>query len=1276
MYHVYADGASIYDPLNNSYFLFSPKVKLEFGKAGSCEFVIPPGNINYNELKQMKTIITVEEDDGTEIFRGRVLNISRDFNNLKTIYCEGDLAYLVDSVQKAVKYEGTVHELFRKIIRKHNAMVEEEKKFRVGNITIDDRPIKIAGKSEEIDNTGKIDYKQIAIDSIADNWNSTYDYIQSCIIDYCGGYLQTRRQNDHTYLDLWKKHDNVRDAKVTFGVNMLDFTEEANVENDEFCTVLIPLGDENLTIASVNNNSEELVDEALVEEYGRIVRTHVFQNVNNASTLLADAKRYMKFNEEPPITITVRAIDMHFIDQTEATIHIGDYVKIVSNPHGVSRRLVCTEIEYDLEDPSNTSYTFGNPKQTLTRRYKEDKRKTSEASSASSAAGAGGAGSGAVNWVLKETDESVDDKIQKAHDAWFNLDPNTGTGELAGIYREFLGVKNVLERQVGIDFDAEEGNINLTALQRELNEQGEMVDTKIAGVSTTVNDRVNEAKLFAENLVTGSKAEIKTYIDSQDQSIISAKADKVDIEALRTSISGTSETVTSIKNTLKHQVGIDVDAQTGNVNISSLAQLVDQQGKTISKTSADLTTMSNSLQSKISQVAEYADSNGKKIASIETTASRLGTQIALKADKTTVDSKVTEINSAIVRINGEVENLKARKITATELETLIANISTLRVNSLNVAGTLVAADMYSNGSPSAGHRVTTWDDVAARLNNITAANSPGNAHYHVLTENSDGTISLGYATSEPQSFNISATKAYRDAVAAAEAAGVVTSIVKRDHPVYGPEYFNTTTHRVTVYVRANRSNGTPYDGAVETSDYAYNQGYTEGASVGAGQGYTEGWNAVTISRVGRDTTRSTTFPYVSNVHYAHIPVIATASNGKSGTGDDYVDVSIEDIYQDGVFYGEQNVSIRASDIIRYRDDTYNTSTHKYTIYIRATAFPNMATNTKTFETGTEAWDAGRAQGEADAKDQLIVYDPTITNTNWTKVGNYYQTTVTATALTNVAGKSSKATKVIYGTEPYGYGKKDGIDSVTVNTPTLTSVAWEKDSNNSWVYTVYATGSASNGKSSNSASLKVYGTTPFNDGKNGVTLTGAVGNIADGSGNYSSTISKANTTYNNKWTYGRITATLSNNKSYTIRVGMNSEKAFDAGKNSVPADQSSKVSVSKVAQDSYSSSYTTFGISDANAVYTSPHLYGSIKITLSNGKEAYRTVKINAKKAYNAGKKDGAASATPSIDGPYLQKTTYSGERELYYVQPVVYVNGTPYYGSVEYMSDWRKNGMI
>lgn len=453
MFYVYANGKSIYQPMDDSLTLFAPKLTLEMGKAGSLTFQIPPNNKYYNALAQLTTVITVEMDD-VEIFRGRVLTNNRNFNNIRTIYCEGDLAYLVDSVQKAEKYDGKAHALFHNIISAHNARVEASKRFTVGDITVEDRDVLLTGKSDNITDaeTGKFDYKQIAVNAIADEWRNTFDFIETCLIDYTGGYLRTRRQNGTTYIDLVTDYGSTAVQEIEFGKNMLDLTEEVSAE-DVF-TVLIPLGDENLTIESVNNGSDELVDTAAVARYGRIVKTHVFDSVNNAETLLENGERYLASNVNVPVTLTVKAVDMHLVDPDASPIHVGDKVHVTSSPHGMADQLTCTKIEYDMENPANNTYTFGTPKQSLTERYRKDKSK------ANGGSGAGGAASAADDEAKKQLDEFFN--------AWINVDPDSAHIDLGTLYKKLKDSAETLESSCGISLDAPSGNINIKTLRNDI----------------------------------------------------------------------------------------------------------------------------------------------------------------------------------------------------------------------------------------------------------------------------------------------------------------------------------------------------------------------------------------------------------------------------------------------------------------------------------------------------------------------------------------------------------------------------------------------------------------------------------------------------------------------------------------------------------------------------------------------------------------------------------------------------------------------------------------
>lgn len=57
-----------------------------------------------------------------------------DFYKRKHIKCEGQLAYLNDSIQRPAEYhDATVRGYLETLIRNHNSQVDKSKQFEVGN---------------------------------------------------------------------------------------------------------------------------------------------------------------------------------------------------------------------------------------------------------------------------------------------------------------------------------------------------------------------------------------------------------------------------------------------------------------------------------------------------------------------------------------------------------------------------------------------------------------------------------------------------------------------------------------------------------------------------------------------------------------------------------------------------------------------------------------------------------------------------------------------------------------------------------------------------------------------------------------------------------------------------------------------------------------------------------------------------------------------------------------------------------------------------------------
>lgn len=253
MYTIYADGKLLYAPhlSREGCGVFSPKLTVELNKAGSLEFVVPPNNVLYNELPKLKTIITAFQN-GDELFRGRILNDEKDFYKQKRTYCEGELAFLLDSKQRPYTFDGDVKDLFRQYIENHNARVEEAKRFMVGNITVE--------------------YEHDSVYTENENYSTTLDEINDRLVDNIGGYLKTRGAGNTRYIDWLADSGEENTQTIEFGRNLLDISEYISAEN--IITVLIPIGgtvyDEEgtakgkLDITSVNDGKDYIENETAV----------------------------------------------------------------------------------------------------------------------------------------------------------------------------------------------------------------------------------------------------------------------------------------------------------------------------------------------------------------------------------------------------------------------------------------------------------------------------------------------------------------------------------------------------------------------------------------------------------------------------------------------------------------------------------------------------------------------------------------------------------------------------------------------------------------------------------------------------------------------------------------------------------------------------------------------------------------------------------------------------------------------------------------------------
>ena len=156
--------------------LISPTLTREFGKAGSLEFTIPLGNVAHSALQKLKTVVSVEQD-GKEIWQGRVMNHEQDFLLRQKVYCEGELAYLNDTdVPPYTAKDVTIRQFLDFLCKNHTSLTDSYKSFRIGNVTVEEqkRYVPVAEKCYL-----KLDYKASSPDAQGDYYQEWGLYSQN-----------------------------------------------------------------------------------------------------------------------------------------------------------------------------------------------------------------------------------------------------------------------------------------------------------------------------------------------------------------------------------------------------------------------------------------------------------------------------------------------------------------------------------------------------------------------------------------------------------------------------------------------------------------------------------------------------------------------------------------------------------------------------------------------------------------------------------------------------------------------------------------------------------------------------------------------------------------------------------------------------------------------------------------------------------------------------------------------------------------------------------------
>ena len=133
MIQITADGALVYDSRLEEYSLAGLKVTGGLNKGGTAEITMPLGHPAYYNFIGYRTVVAIYRD-GVLRFRGHALYPVNDYNNNRTIVCEGELCFLQDAVSRPYLHQDSPANIFAAVVGEYNDQVDAFKRFKVGTV--------------------------------------------------------------------------------------------------------------------------------------------------------------------------------------------------------------------------------------------------------------------------------------------------------------------------------------------------------------------------------------------------------------------------------------------------------------------------------------------------------------------------------------------------------------------------------------------------------------------------------------------------------------------------------------------------------------------------------------------------------------------------------------------------------------------------------------------------------------------------------------------------------------------------------------------------------------------------------------------------------------------------------------------------------------------------------------------------------------------------------------------------------------------------------------
>lgn len=713
MYQLTYDSKILFDPYMQSTAITDAKYTGKSNSVSYLDFSIAPNHPLYNTIEKDKGLVEFYSDNVLK-FRGKINEIEIDDYGYKIVACNSVLQYLNHTrVRSYSTVPGdadltaptSVEGYFQWLIDQHNLHVKDaSERFEVG-----------------VNQGAALDKNDYILRS-NDNYPTTLDEINDKVLDSLGGYLFVEYKDDRNILNLYADVHSTNSQIIDFGSNILSISYKEN--DDELYTVVIPRGGtpekkegdtkdpkpiniKNLpdntfdTDSDIVKSGDCVYSLSATKRYG--YREYYYSNndILDPSNLLKAAVLQLRLQMSPKVTIETKAIDLSIAYPGYEQLNIGDACRVRSARHNLDDYFMLSEMELDLNDPSQTTYTFGDEyvslvgrqsnylkqiNSSIDRNYEDVNTAMSYGKAAAKLADTANKTADAAN----NTAVKANDKAQKATEDAFNANTTANKAQSTANTANATATaasKTATEAKTTADL------ANKAA--EELKKKTAEIDKQVEAVSNAA-----DAAQKAADKANASTVDLDKSIKAVDAKAIAAKQAAAEAQSKAENVASDLDSANAVIEQHTTELGELTTKVTNAVKKSDSALSVSTEAK---QTATEASTTATSA---------YADAQTALTQS--TTATQTATAAKTTADsasKTASDS-LKQSSAAVQTANQISTTLRTEYQTKADADKLYATQSSLKQTSdsitASVSKTYATKDALSALQNVADNAIESW----------------------------------------------------------------------------------------------------------------------------------------------------------------------------------------------------------------------------------------------------------------------------------------------------------------------------------------------------------------------------------------------------------------------------------------------------------------------------------------------------------------------------------------------------------------------------------------